>query len=71
MSIEHSINFRGFEFDFKYNYTPGRAQTWEDPEEYEEWEIYDIKLNGIDADDLLDAYIEEFEQVAIDNLKDY
>ena len=71
MSTAHSINFRGFEFDFKYNYSPGQRATLEDPEEYEEWEIYDIKLNDIDADELLESYIEEFEQAVIDNITSY
>lgn len=71
MTRSHSINFRGFEFDFIYTYSPGRRATWQDPEEYEEWEIFAIKLNGIDADELLESYIEEFEQAVIDNITSY
>jgi hypothetical protein len=70
MSEKSSIIYRGFEFDFEFNYTPGRPQTWEDPEEYEEWEIYNITLNGVDADDLLDPMLQDFEIEVINNLKD-
>ena len=71
MSTEHSINFRGFDFDFKYNHSSGSRATLEDPEEYPEWDIFDIKLNGIDACELLDAYIDEFEEAVIENLISY
>ena len=71
MSTKSSINYLGFDFDFEYNYSAGRPATWEDPEEYEEWEIYNITLNGIDASDLLDSMLEDFLQEVIDNLKDY
>jgi hypothetical protein len=70
MSTKSSINYKGFDFDFEYNYTPGRPATWEDPEEYEEFEIYNITLNGIDAEELLENQIEDFEEEVIDNLKD-
>jgi hypothetical protein len=70
-STKHSINYKGFEFDFNYNYTPGRPKTWEDPEEYEEFEIFNITLNGIDASELLEGEIEYFEEEVIRQLKDY
>ena len=71
MSTKSSINYLGFDFDFEYNYSAGRPATWEDPEEYEEWEIYNITLNGIDAEELLERHREDFEEAVIDNLKDY
>ena len=71
MSTKSSINYKGFDFDFEYNYSAGRPATWEEPQEYEEFEIYNITLNGIDASDLLDNMLEDFEQEVIDNLKDY
>ena len=67
----HSITYKGFDFDFKYSHSPGRPRTWEDPEEYDEFEIYDITLNGIDATWLLENQIEEFEEEVINNLKSY
>lgn len=70
MSKKSSINYRGFDFDFEYNYSAGRPATWEEPEEYEEWEIYNITLNGVDADELLDMYIDDFVDEAIEQLKD-
>ena len=71
MSAEHRVNFREFNFDFKYNYSPAEKQTHEDPGCEEEFEIFDITLNGIDADHLLQECIEEFEQAAIDDIKNY
>lgn len=71
MSNLGSIYFRGFEFDFEYNYSAGTPATWEHPGDYEEWDIYNITLNGIDASDLLCRYIEDFEQEVINNLKEY
>jgi len=70
MSTKASINYKGFDFDFEYNYTTGRAQTWDDPEEYEEFEIYNITLNGIDAEELLENEIDRFESEVIEYLKD-
>jgi hypothetical protein len=71
MSKKSSLNYRGFDFDFQYEYSAGRPATYEDPEEYEEWEIYNITLNGIDADELLDRYMDDFIDEAIENLKNY
>lgn len=65
------INYLGFDFEYKYNYTAGRPQTWDDPEEYEEFEIYDITLNDIDATELLESQIESFEEAVINQLKEY
>ena len=71
MSTKSSINYLGFDFDFEYNYSKGMASTWDDPEEYEEYQIYNITLNGIDATDLLDRQIDDFEEAVIENLKSY
>jgi hypothetical protein len=71
MSTSHSINFKGFDFDFNYNFSKGCPATHDEPEEYDEFEIYNITLNGIDASWLLESQIEEFEQEVIDNLKSY
>ena len=71
MATEHSFNYRGFDFDFKYNYTSGIPATWQDPEEKEDFEIYAITLNGIDADDLIDPMYDDFVDEAIKNIKSY
>jgi len=68
MATQSTINYKGFEFNFEYNYTAGRPATWEDPEEYDEWEIYNITLNGIDAEELIEDMREDFEQEVINNL---
>lgn len=66
-----SINYKGFDFDFHYNHYKGMPSTWEDPAEAEEFEIYNITLNGVDASDLLEAQIDDFEEEAINYLKEY
>lgn len=71
MSTSHSIEYKGFDFDFNYNFSKGCPATHEEPEDYDEFEIYNITLNGIDASDLLEGQIEEFEQEVIENLKSY
>lgn len=68
--MKHTINYLGHEFEYRFTYSPGRPATWEDPEEYEEFEIYDITLNGIDAADLLDRQIDDFEGTVIRHIKD-
>ena len=68
MATQSTINYKGFEFNFEYNFSAGRPATWEDPEEYEEWEIYNITLNGIDAEELIEDMREDFEQEVINNL---
>jgi len=71
MPISHSINYKGFDFDFLYNYSPAEKQTHYDSGCDEEFEIYNITLNGIDASDLLDNQLEEFFEECINNLKSY
>lgn len=71
MATEHSFNYRGFNFDFKYNYTSGSPATWEHPEEGEEYEIYAITLNDIDAEDLIHPMYDDFVDEAIKNIKSY
>ena len=71
MSIKSSINYRGFDFDFEYNYSPPYLGTWENPPESEEYEIYNITLNGIDAEDLIDPMYDDFIEEVINNLRDY
>ena len=68
--MKHTINYLGHEFEYRFSYSPGRPATWEDPEEYEEFEIYDITLNGVDATDLLDRQIDDFEGAVIRYIKD-
>lgn len=65
----HTYNFRGFDFEFKVNYQPEERATLEYPGCSEEYEIYDITLNGINASELLENCIEEFEEELIKHLK--
>jgi hypothetical protein len=71
MATRGIINYKGFNFEFEYNYSAGRPATWEDPEEYEEFEIYNVTLCGIDAEDLIDVMRDDFEEEVIKYLKDY
>lgn len=71
MSTSHSVNFKGFDFDFNYTYSPAERQTHDYSGCDEEFEIYNITLNGIDASDLLEGQIEDFEEECINNLKSY
>jgi hypothetical protein len=68
MASKGTINYKGFKFEFDYLFFAGRPATMEDPEEYPEWEIYNITLNGIDADSLLDDQIDEFEKAVVEDL---
>jgi len=68
--MKHIINYLGHDFEYRFTYSPPMRATNEDPEEPEEWEIYDITLNGIDATDLLDRQIDDFEETVIRYLKD-
>jgi len=67
MGTKSTINYKGFDFDFEYNYEPYEQQTYEYPGSPAEWEIYNITLNGIDASELLENQIEEFDEYVIDN----
>jgi hypothetical protein len=71
MTLRSNINYLGFDFDFEYNYYPGSAGTWDEPAEFPEWEIFNITLNGIDASDLLESMILDFEEQVINQLKEY
>jgi hypothetical protein len=71
MSLRSSINYRGFDFDFEYNFYAGTPATWDEPADDPEWEIYNVTLNGIDASDLLDGMFDEFEEEVINQLKEY
>jgi hypothetical protein len=68
MATQGTINYKGFEFNFDYNYEPYEQQTYEYPGSPAQFEIYNVTLNGIDASDLLENQIEEFDEYAIDHL---
>jgi hypothetical protein len=68
MATQGTINYKGFEFNFDYNYEPYEQQTYEYPGSPAQFEIYNITLNGIDASDLLENQIEEFDEYVIDHL---
>jgi hypothetical protein len=68
MATQGTINYKGFEFNFDYNYEPYEQQTYEYPGSPAQFEIYNVTLNGIDASDLLENQIEEFDEYVIDNL---
>ena len=71
MSASHSIEYKGFIFEFNYTYSPAERQTHDHPGYGEEFEIYNVTLNGIDAFDLLEGQFDDFEEECINNLKSY
>ena len=73
MKIKNKINYKGFEFEYNYYYQPKERQTHDYPGCDEYFEITNITLNEIDASELLESQIEEFEQEVIDNItnRDY
>jgi hypothetical protein len=68
MKHKEIITYKGFEFEYNYYYQPEERQTHDYPGCDEEFEITNITLNGIDASELLESQIEEFEQEVIDNI---
>jgi hypothetical protein len=69
MRHSHSITYKGFDFDFDFYHQPEERQTHDYPGCGEEFEIYNITLNGIDASELLENQIDEFIDECIENLK--
>ena len=67
--MKDTIIYKGFKFEYNLNHQPEEPQTRDYPGCAEEFEIYDITLNGIDASELLEAQIEEFENFVIKKLK--
>ena len=67
--MKATINFRGFEFDVQYDYEPEEMQTYEYPGSPATFDFWQVKLNGIDAMDLLEHCFEDFEEEAINQLK--
>jgi len=66
-----TINFRGFDFECEYDYSPEERQTYDYPGYPETWDFFKITLNGIDAEDLLSDCFEDFEEQAIKQLTEY
>jgi hypothetical protein len=67
--MKATINFRGFDFDVQYDYQPEERQTHEYPGYPETFDFWEVKLNGINASNLLEHYFDEFEFEAIKQLK--
>lgn len=73
--MKATINFRGFEFEVQYDYEPAEEPVYNYgdgsgyagyPEQFEFWEV---KLNDIDAMDLLEDCFDDFEEEAIKQIK--
>jgi hypothetical protein len=60
MAYKDRINYKGIDIDFEYTYSPEERQTYDYPGCSEEWEIYNLKINGQDADELLESQFDEF-----------
>ena len=70
MATKDSITFKGIDFDFEYSYYAGRRATYEEPEEYEEIEVYNVKINGNDAEWLLESQWDEFVDEVLNSIKE-
>lgn len=64
-----TILYKGFEFTFKLNYQPEEKSTLYYAGCGEFFEITNIKLNGIDAEVLLENQRKEFENAIIQELR--
>jgi hypothetical protein len=67
--MKATINFRGFEFDVQYDYEPEESQTHDYPGYPETFDFWEVKLNNIDAMELLQDCFEDFEEEAINQLE--
>jgi len=67
--MKHTINYLGHDFEFDFDYQPEERRTHDYPGIDEEFKIYNITLNGINAEDLLSKQIEDFEKEVINQLK--
>jgi len=68
---KETIEYKGFEFEYNLSYQPEEKGNLEYPGCDEDFEITDITLNGISADDLLGYGVDEFIEYVIDELKSY
>jgi hypothetical protein len=69
--MKESVEYKGFKFEYDLYYQPQENQTRDYPGCSEEFEITGITLNGVDASELLEGQIEEFEEYIINELKNY
>ena len=67
--MKATINFRGFEFEVQFDYEPAEKQTHDYPGYPEQYQFWEVELNGIDAMDLLTDCFEEFEEEAIQQIR--
>ena len=65
----NTVNYKGFTFEYKLYYQPAERQTLEYSGCPEEFEISNVTLNGIDASELLEGQLDEFEEFIINKLK--
>ena len=69
--MKREVVYKGFKFEYNLYYQPEERQTHDHQGCGEEFEITEITLNGIDAFELLEDQIEEFEEYIINELKNY
>ena len=70
MSI-HTVTYKGFTFEYDLYHQPEEKADLEYGGCGEDFEISNITLNGIDAEELLEDQIEEFDAFVIQELKNY
>jgi hypothetical protein len=65
------VHYKGFDFEYELDYQPAEGQTLDYSGCEEEFEIYNVTLNGIDASDLLANQWDKFYKFIINDLKSY
>ena len=65
--MKHTIEYKGFDFEYRLYYQPEERQTLEDPGCPEYYEVTNITLMGKCAYELLEDQLDEFEEYVINH----
>jgi hypothetical protein len=65
--MKHTIEYKGFDFEYRLYHQPEERQTLEDPGCPEYFEVTNITLMGKCAYELLGDQIDEFEEYVINS----
>jgi hypothetical protein len=68
--MKHTIEYKGFDFEYRLDYQPEELRTHEYPGCPEYYEVTNITLMGKCAYELLENQLEEFEEYVINSHTD-
>ncbi len=68
--MKHTIEYKGFDFEYRLYHNPEQLQTLEDPGCPEYFEVTNVTLMGKCAYELLGDQIDEFEEYVINSHTD-